>query len=284
MDVQEIPLGDRAGSHEIPAATEATGDQCVMDSAVLPAVERMQSLQAKGRDVVSRVVDERDHQFGIRFSPIGYALRHGQLCHSGTPRIPDIKRIVRHPNPLSPRNAKRTKLWSPEEESRIIPLLNYLTSKRGVPTMSSSGKKGKPDACDILANLWQLIQSVLDDSEPDMEALGLSPKAFFLLAAILEHPFPAEIARRMHLPPPTVTYLVKQLEEKGFLERRAEPGDLRKFRLVQTVAGREALDQGQEILGLVLGQRLRRLDREEIITFDKIVKRLAGRNGGGVKP
>jgi DNA-binding MarR family transcriptional regulator len=149
--------------------------------------------------------------------------------------------------------------------------------------MSSSSKKGKPDACGILANLWQLIQSVLDDSEPDMEALGLSPKALFLLAAVEEHPFPAEIARKMHLPPPTVTYMVKQLEEKGFLERRAEPGDLRKFRLVQTVAGRKAIVQCQEVLGLVLGQRLQRLDLEDLVTFDEIVKRLAGRNGGGGK-
>jgi hypothetical protein len=54
-------------------ATEATGDQGIVDSAVLPAVERMDSLQAKGRDVVSRVVDERDHHFGIPFWPIGYA-------------------------------------------------------------------------------------------------------------------------------------------------------------------------------------------------------------------
>ena len=102
----------------------------------------------------------------------------------------------------------------PKYQYRIIPLLNYLTSEIGEPTMSSSSKKGRPDACGILANLWQLIQSVLDDSEPDLEALGLSPKAFFLLAAVEEHPFPAELARRMHLPPPTVTYMVKQLEEK----------------------------------------------------------------------
>src|SRR5260370_30495252 len=144
--------------------------------------------------------------------------------------------------------------------------------------MSSSSKKGKPDACGIRANLWQLIQSVLDDSEPDMEALGLSPKAFFLLAAVEAHPFPAELARRMHLPPPTVTYLVKQLEEKGFLERRAETGDLRKFRLVQTDAGREALGRGRDALGLVLGERLRRLDREDVVAFDRIVGRLAGRD------
>ena len=147
--------------------------------------------------------------------------------------------------------------------------------------MSSSGKKGKPDSFGILANLWQLIQSVMDDSEPELEALGLSPKAFFLLAAVEDHPFPAALARRMHLPPPTVTYMVKQLEEKGFLERRAEPGDLRRFRLVQTDAGREALGRGQEALSLVLGERLRQLDPEDVVAFGRIVGRLAGRNGGG---
>jgi DNA-binding MarR family transcriptional regulator len=147
--------------------------------------------------------------------------------------------------------------------------------------MSLSGKKVGPDACGILANLWQLIQSVMDDSEPELEALGLSPKALFLLAAVEEHPFPAVLARRMHLPPPTVTYMVKQLEEKGLLERRAEPGDLRKFRLVQTDAGREAVCRGMEALGMMLGERLRRLDPREVVIFDRIVKRLAGRNGGG---
>jgi DNA-binding MarR family transcriptional regulator len=132
-----------------------------------------------------------------------------------------------------------------------------------------------------MACLWRLIQSVLDDSEPDLEALGLTPKAFFLLAAVEEHPFPALLARRMHLPPPTVTYMIKQLEQKGLLERRAEPGDLRKFRLVQTAAGKAALHKGTEALGLVLDERLRRLAPDEVVSFDRIVKRLAGRNGGG---
>src|SRR4051794_9615398 len=129
--------------------------------------------------------------------------------------------------------------------------------------MPSSGKKGGPDACGILANLWQLVQSVMDDSEADLEALGLSPKAFFLLAAVEGHPFPAELARRMHLPPPTVTYMVKQLEARGFVERRTEAGDLRKFRLIQTTAGKEAIRRGGAAPGGVFHQRLRRLPPRE---------------------
>ena len=147
--------------------------------------------------------------------------------------------------------------------------------------MSSSGEEGGRDACGTLANLWRLIQSVMDDSEPALEALGLSAKAFFLLEAVGDHPFPAELARRMHLPPPTVTYLVKQLEAGGFLERRAEAGDLRKFRLIQTPAGKEALRRGGAALGGVFDERLRRLSPGEAATFDRIVSRLARpRNGG----
>lgn len=141
--------------------------------------------------------------------------------------------------------------------------------------MSASGKKGGPDACGILANLWRLIQSVMDESEPALETLGLSPKAFFLLEAVGDHPFPAELSRRMHLPPPTVTYLIKQLEAGGFLERRAEPGDLRKFRLVQTPAGKEALLRGGKALGGVFEERLRRLTPAEAASFDRTVGRLA---------
>ena len=50
--------------------------------------------------------------------------------------------------------------------------------------MSSTGEKDGPDASGILANLWRLIQAVMDDSEGDLEALGISAKAFFLLAEV----------------------------------------------------------------------------------------------------
>jgi DNA-binding MarR family transcriptional regulator len=140
--------------------------------------------------------------------------------------------------------------------------------------MPSSESGRTPEPWGILAGLWQLMQSVMDDSAPALEALGLTPKAFFLLAAVEVHPFPAELARMMHLPPPTVTYMVKQMEARGFLKRQADPGDLRKFRLVLTADGRKAIRRGRESIGAVMGRRLDRLERGEIDSLDRVIARL----------
>ncbi|MEJ7639114.1 MAG: hypothetical protein WKF75_14360, partial [Singulisphaera sp.] len=67
----------------------------------------------------------------------------------------------------------------------------------------------------------------------------------------------------------------------AILERRAEAGDLRKFRLIQTPAGKRALTQGRAALGGVFDERLRRLTPDEVSSFGRTVSRLARpRNGG----
>jgi MarR family transcriptional regulator, organic hydroperoxide resistance regulator len=127
---------------------------------------------------------------------------------------------------------------------------------------------------EILADIWQLSQLIVEDSAPELEKLGLHPKAFFLLNSVEQCPFPAELARVMGLPPPTVTYIVKQLEEKRYISRQAEPGDLRKFRLVLTAGGRKAVKTGQEKVNEVFGRRLSRLTSAEIALFEEVVGRL----------
>src|SRR4051812_28799729 len=76
---------------------------------------------------------------------------------------------------------------------------------------------------EILANLWQLSQLIMDDAAPGLEELGLHPKAFFLLATVERCPFPAELARIMSLPPPTVTYIVagRRPSSRGIVPRRS---------------------------------------------------------------
>ena len=140
---------------------------------------------------------------------------------------------------------------------------------------SSSDEPCGSDASGTLAQLWQLMQSFLDEAAPALERVGLTAKAFFLLMEVQERPFPAELSRSMHLPPPTVTYLIKQMVAGGFLERRAEPGDLRKFRLVVTEAGRRAVEGAHEAIGAVVNARMARLGPEEIGLFNRVVERLA---------
>ncbi len=143
--------------------------------------------------------------------------------------------------------------------------------------MSRGSMKGKDDAWGVLVKLWRLMQGLMDDSEPLLDdlGLGLSPKSFFLLASVEEHPFPAELSRLMHLPPPTVTYLLKQLEARGMIERRAEPGDLRKFRLVPTTAGKRAISQGKQAFSRVVAERIVRLTPDDACEFDRLVSILA---------
>ena len=142
-----------------------------------------------------------------------------------------------------------------------------MPSSQGVP----SGREG----WGVLSHLWRLLQAVSDESSSALQAIGLTPKSLGVLAAVEEHPFPAELARQMVLPPPTVTYIVKHLEARGFVERQAEPGDLRRFRLVVTAEGRRALREGSEAVGAFFAERLARLTPEELAVFDRLAERLA---------
>ncbi len=145
--------------------------------------------------------------------------------------------------------------------------------------MTSIEQPGGSDACRILGHLWHLVGSVMDEMEPALEDLGMSAKAFFLMIEVGEHPFPAQLARKLHLPPPTVTYLIKQLEEKGFLSRRSEAGDLRKFRLVPTPEGLGALGKGIAAFSAIAAERVGRVAAEELAVFERVAVQLSTARG-----
>ena len=144
--------------------------------------------------------------------------------------------------------------------------------------MGPSGEAVGSDPLGVFCDLWGMISSVLDDLEPTLSVLGISPKAFFLLQMVEEHPSPAELSRRMHLPPPTVTYLIKQIEAQGYLERRAVPGDLRRFHLAPTLAGLEAIRLGSAAISAVFAARMARLDTGDLTAFARAVKRMTAPN------
>ena len=140
--------------------------------------------------------------------------------------------------------------------------------------MSELSGPTAPGPWEILSHVWQLTTSLMDEAAPALEALGVHPKALFLMAALEHHACPAQLARALNLPPPTVTYIVKALEAKGYVNRRPVPADLRKFRIALTPRGREALSMGQRKVAEVFAARLGRLSAEEVAALDRSLARL----------
>ena len=63
------------------------------------------------------------------------------------------------------------------------------------------------------------VMSVIPSVAPTVSSLGIEVKELFVLAAVEEHPYPAELAARLHMPEQTVIVYLKRLEAAGFVVR-----------------------------------------------------------------
>ena len=132
--------------------------------------------------------------------------------------------------------------------------------------------RGPEPSCDLIRRMWTVFQRVLDEATPGLDERGLYPKAVFLLAALDRHPFPAELAAALALPPPTVSHMVRQMEALGYLEREVDSDDLRRFRLRLTRSGRAALDHGQGCVKGALQRHLGCLSTAESHEFSRLLR------------
>jgi DNA-binding MarR family transcriptional regulator len=128
------------------------------------------------------------------------------------------------------------------------------------------------------ARIWslnhQVLTRVMNDCAPDIEALGLEAKEFFVLGEIDDCRYPAELAVRLVLPKPSVTVYLKNLEAKGFVRREIDPGDLRRHRLAVTEAGAATLEKALEILSAKFDEWLVRLNSEEQGQLQRLLAKL----------
>lgn len=120
----------------------------------------------------------------------------------------------------------------------------------------------------------QLSTETLLAATPEIEALGLEPKAFFVLDGIEEKPYPAALAHSLSMPKPTVTAYLKVLEGRALVTRAIDPADLRRQRIELTAKGRDVLDKARESLARHYGAKLERLDSDEVEAFAKLLAKL----------
>ena len=107
--------------------------------------------------------------------------------------------------------------------------------------------------------MFELSTALMTEVEAEVRRQGLEMKEFFLVGKMDEHPYPAELARVLLTPKPSITFMVKRLESVGFVQRHTEKGDLRRFRLTLTRAGRKAMEASRAIVDEAFAKRLGRL-------------------------
>ena len=121
---------------------------------------------------------------------------------------------------------------------------------------------------------FQFMTSLLADVAPRIRALRLEIKEFLLLSKLDEHPTPADLARALITPKPSVTFMVKRMEALGYLRRELQPNDLRRFRLTLTPSGRTAMESAREIFDQEFGRRLSRLTQAQRVELMRIFERM----------
>jgi DNA-binding MarR family transcriptional regulator len=122
---------------------------------------------------------------------------------------------------------------------------------------------------------FQAMTSLLADLAPRIRALRLEVKEFLLLSNLDEHPNPAELARALITPKPSVTFMVKRMEALGYLKRELQHDDLRRFRLTLTPSGRRAMENARQIFDEEFGRRLSRLTQAQRVELMRIFERMA---------
>ena len=82
---------------------------------------------------------------------------------------------------------------------------------------------------ELLLRNVNVLHSVLEKAEPELSLLELDTKRLFILCMVDANAFPADLARVLSMPKPSMTFLIKKLEESGYLRRQGEKGDLRRY-------------------------------------------------------
>jgi DNA-binding MarR family transcriptional regulator len=100
---------------------------------------------------------------------------------------------------------------------------------------------------DPAAEAWELCMELLAVNRPrmlDIQAeYGLKPPQFFVLQA-LDQPVPmSSVANVLRCDRSAVTWITDRLEERGYVERRADPGDRRVKLLALTEEGRRVREE-----------------------------------------
>jgi DNA-binding MarR family transcriptional regulator len=126
---------------------------------------------------------------------------------------------------------------------------------------------------DLLQLNLQFYQTISQNAERTLAKDKLEAKGFFLLAAVDEFKHPADLAKRLMLPKPTVTFLIKKLEQAQYVKRKSVAGDLRRFEIQLTPTGRRVLERGRKTLSAAFDATISQLSSREREQYSELLQK-----------
>jgi DNA-binding MarR family transcriptional regulator len=125
------------------------------------------------------------------------------------------------------------------------------------------------------ALLWKLNQRlltrVLNAAAPQFEQYGIETKEFFVLDEVDESRYPAELAAKLMLPKASITMYLRNLVEKGLVQREIDQDDLRRHRLTTTTKGRAVLAQALDTLAAEFSAMMGQIDEGDRVELRRIL-------------
>ena len=111
-----------------------------------------------------------------------------------------------------------------------------------------------------------------------LEPLGLRPPHFGVMTLIDAHPGSAQkdLVTRSLTDPSSMVAVIDELEGMGLAERRPHPEDRRKHAVYLTARGRDTLERAQEVAGTMAQGVFAPLDKDELETLRRLLRKLAG--------
>jgi DNA-binding MarR family transcriptional regulator len=116
------------------------------------------------------------------------------------------------------------------------------------------GAQGSPREDVLLADragflFYKAALLLAEDVERALLTVGMRTRYFFVLASLASGPTLSQqdLSRLLNLDPTTVVAVIDEMERNQHAERRRSPTDRRRYNLILTDSGREALGRAEQV-------------------------------------
>jgi DNA-binding MarR family transcriptional regulator len=143
--------------------------------------------------------------------------------------------------------------------------------------VSSGDGDGFGTAFDFLRALWELNHALESSSRFMKKRLGVTGPERFFIRVVGQRPgvTPREIARTLRVHPSSITPLVKKLERRGLVARRAHATDGRSYTLHLTVRGERVNALRSGTIEAAVRKAIASSDPDDVATTAAMLVRVA---------